>query len=130
MFYQKIEWKEEFQVGHHRIDSQHMELIRLYNLLVETSNEKVTISFLSNIINQLVHYFNYHFTLEEYLCKKNNSPNLEIHLKEHRNFIEKVMYFNENKQNEEPSELLEFLKNWIVHHICVTDKNTSDYFLL
>ena len=125
----RIVWSEDYSVEHDSLDRQHEELITIYNILVEFSEySMVTISFLNDIIEILVNYSNYHFGIEESLFQEYNYPESESHIKEHRNFIDKVKYFKEKKKDDQANDLLEFLHNYIIEHLTVSDKKYFDYF--
>jgi len=129
MGHKKIEWERHFSVGNKNIDNQHQQLVNLYNMLVEsTENETITTSLLDSIIRQLIHYIEYHFAFEETLFRKYNYPKTESHLEEHRSFIKKMGDFHKVKPEELPDKMVNFLNSWIFEHITICDKDYSYLF--
>ena len=60
-----------------------------------------------------------------------NYPEYQYHSKEHSDFFNKTLaYFDKvvNGDYHVSNELIEYLKQWIVHHIHVTDRQYIDCF--
>ena len=114
-----------------KIDDQHEQLIQMINQLykvVQTKNppkDKI-----SSILQSLIKYVQVHFKTEEDLFYQYNYPNSVSHKKEHDKFANQVLEFQKDFELGVQTvgfELLDFLKNWLVKHILVSDKKYSKY---
>jgi hemerythrin-like metal-binding protein len=128
-----VEWKQEtFGCGIRRIDFQHRRLVELINELYEAMVEGRAEKIISHIINELAKYTKYHFSTEEEYMKKYGYPtgDAEFHIKEHRNFVVKVLDFHKKYQKGEQRltrEVMTFLRTWLVHHILNVDKKLGNF---
>jgi len=129
-----VQWDNSYSVGVRPIDEQHMELIRLTNNLFNScmaGQNKITEVFLTTI-HEVVEYTLYHFGTEEKLMERINYPHCINHKREHNNFVRevitKVEEFKAGKQRA-PLEFVCFLREWVLHHIAVSDKRLGDYLL-
>lgn len=118
-----------FTVGIDEIDEQHKILIGIINQLhhaLKTNKDKTV---LSQIFKELVDYTHYHFDYEHTLMDDYNYPNYQIHRLEHEYFTTKILKFQsdfENNDTEITSAFMEFLKQWLVHHIMQVDKQLGN----
>jgi hemerythrin len=80
-------------------------------------------------LRKAVEYAQIHFTAEEKYLRQVNYPGLAAQKKEHADFISEVVKqlksFEENQND--PAVLVEFLKDWLVNHIAVMDKQYAPY---
>lgn len=127
-----INWTENLSVNIDSIDDQHKELIHLINDFYDKILEKDKQSNLIHLIDGLKSYTLYHFNKEEYLMKKLNYPYFNEHKKEHDYFVQNVNVFMDRVQSSKliiSIEITNFLKQWLINHISVTDKKYSDFFV-
>ncbi|MCB1190550.1 MAG: bacteriohemerythrin [Leptospiraceae bacterium] len=126
-----IKWDDALKVNIQKIDDQHEQLIQMINQLykvVQTKNppkDKI-----SSILQSLIKYVQVHFKTEEDLFYQYNYPNSVSHKKEHDKFANQVLEFQKDFELGVQTvgfELLDFLKNWLVKHILVSDKKYSKY---
>jgi hemerythrin len=127
-----IEWNERYSLGIPKIDEQHKELLRLTNELYaaclgEDSEAKEQFK---NTISALVNYVSEHFSAEERLLQRVNYPKYAEHRAEHESFIKKILEqvscFREGKSFV-PNNFVRYLKDWILSHIAVSDKQYATY---
>ncbi|WP_320006331.1 bacteriohemerythrin [Maridesulfovibrio sp.] len=123
-----VVWKDSYSLGNELIDEQHKSLIVMLNDLAEAGSDNVDGESSSYII-RMVNYAREHFCAEEKIMKEKNYPNLDKHISEHTEFIEKVVEFQKAADNDRVplQELLEFLNNWLVGHILTSDQKFVDY---
>ena len=127
-----LDWKpEEYGVGVKECDNQHQKLIKLINELYDAMIEKKTRESLGKILKELVDYTVYHFSTEENLFKITDYPEAAAQKLEHEKFTKTVTDFK--KKFEETSttlisiDILKFLREWLLNHICIVDKKYGPY---
>ncbi len=126
-----INWNETYSVGIQSIDNQHKELISLLNQLLEAMKHGEANAVSNQILFDLEKYTLLHFQKEEFFFKKFKFAGSQAHIAEHQSFIKKVAALKSDLKSGKyiPNvELLQFLKNWVEHHILVIDKEYSECF--
>lgn len=123
--------KPEYYTGIEFIDQEHKRLFELaeetYQLLYDEILQDKADQII-HLISELINYTRTHFFHEEAYQKKINYPYFEEHAKQHRQFEDKLLEFDLDsieddceEQNETIEELLNFLVNWLIHHIQKVD---------
>ncbi len=119
-----INWSQDFEICD-LVDKQHKKLIELLNQLYTAFLQNQSHQILLDIITELKKYTIYHFKTEEAIFDKFGFVFSREHKNEHKFFTEKILEFAE-KYNKNPhaltTELLDFLFNWVVNHILISDK--------
>jgi len=118
-------WSEQFVLGIESIDKQHRWLLNATNQLHEQiESAQPDGAVVRKILEGLVEYTVNHFIQEEELFVRFGYPELEAHQEEHDRFTRKTIHLllNFEKGEAVTESALEFLKNWLVHHILVVDK--------
>lgn len=126
-----IHWDEKYSVGILSIDGQHKELFAHLNHLLEVMKTGSADEILPQIITDLERYAIQHFQKEEFFFQRFEYSGAQEHILEHQLFIEKIADFKSGLKTRKLSlsiELLQFLKEWIEHHIMVSDKAYSECF--
>jgi hemerythrin len=128
-----VSWSPTFSVGVKVIDDQHKELLKLTNDLFNhcVGDEEAERSYFKKVIGKAVDYVKVHFSTEEKIMTATKFSGYRDHKREHDTFVltvvEQITAFNEGKA----FTLLaftKFLKNWILTHIAVSDKQYFEYF--
>jgi hemerythrin len=100
---------------------------RLYDAFIKRQQSDEVIK----VIVELSEYIDVHFSTEEVYFKRFNYAETTEHIKEHHFFIEKVKEFQtqvkENK-GRYVFNIINFLQDWLVNHITVTDKKYIECF--
>ncbi|MGB0722192.1 MAG: bacteriohemerythrin [Gammaproteobacteria bacterium] len=117
-------WSDEFVTGLDNIDEQHRWLVdqtnQLHDTITRGSTDREEVG---RLLNGLVEYTFNHFVLEEELFQRLGYEESSEHLKEHNSFIREVSAML--KLHEDGGDVtvtaLEFLKEWLRHHILVVD---------
>jgi hemerythrin-like metal-binding protein len=120
-----IEWNNDLSVSVSAFDSEHSRLIDLINELHSAMMSGKGRTVLQKTLQDLLEYTRYHFTHEEEALKKYNYPELDLQVKQHRLFVDKLKNLTEKQEKGElfvPVEVLEFLNSWLVNHIKGEDK--------
>lgn len=125
-----ITWNSKLSVGITEIDNQHMKLVGYINELHDAMKVGKAKDVMAEILQNLVKYTLYHFSLEEKYMTQTVYPGLLAHKKEHSDFVKKVSDFQKSYNDGSAFisiDLLNFLREWITHHILDTDQKYSPY---
>jgi len=125
-------WEEKYSVGIQSIDNQHKELFKLLNNLLNAMKQGQASNVTTQIVLELEKYAIIHFQKEEYFFQRFNYSGTAAHINEHQIFIKKVTDLKADLKSGKIAltfELLNFLKDWIEHHILEVDKGYSECFL-
>jgi hemerythrin-like metal-binding protein len=120
-----ILWDESYNVGINLIDTQHKKLVDILNSLYESFVDQTTGQKLDFILKELKDYTVYHFGVEEELFIKFQYPHAVSHLEEHKDFVARIEEFNAQLMDGKSKltfQLMNFLKNWLLNHICGSDQ--------
>jgi len=126
---EKVILPDDCYTGIEEIDNQHLGLIDLINKLDETIMNKNTVDS-KPVLEELVDYTKSHFGMEEELLQKNNYPHIEDHIGKHKNFIKKISKFQKMCNDGVgcgETEIVVFLKDWLLKHIKKTDMEFVSY---
>jgi hemerythrin len=126
-----ITWSNTFSCGIKLIDEQHKELVALVNEMFRhaSGNAEQEHEYFSKVIHEAVRYIKVHFATEERLMRATNYPGFAEHKKEHDSFVLEVL---DNIRDYETGRhytlfsFTKFLKDWVLSHIGVMDRQ---YFL-
>lgn len=125
-----IQWTDEYSVGIKEIDNQHRGLIIIINELFTLMSEGKAKNKLDDIFDHLTDYTKKHFSAEELMLIKYAYPDIEQHKVEHKKFIEKLEGFMSDLEKNKITvtlEVLNFLKDWLLNHILISDKKYSPH---
>jgi len=113
------------------MDNEHMEIIRLMNILFDKANSKKPKPEILDAMSALAKYTVKHFNDEEkYFSALPNYQGAAIHKKIHEDLLKKVTDFITKYQNQAGSEVdpafFNFLKVWLSAHIAGIDKKYGE----
>ncbi|MCF7987119.1 MAG: bacteriohemerythrin [Methylovulum sp.] len=125
-----LNWNNQLALGIASVDEQHQHLIDLTNQLDEALAIGAEHDALIKIIKGLVDYTVYHFRHEEQLMEaaQFNPTIYAEHKAEHDEFVTNMLKTQENLQSDQQQlseELIDYLVNWLCHHILNTDKKMA-----
>ncbi|MFC2104066.1 bacteriohemerythrin [Bacteroidota bacterium] len=123
-------WKEEYSVNITVIDEQHKKFLNIINELKEIINNNSCKEKVSGIFFQLAYLIDHYFIKEEIYFNDLKYPNLDHHKTEHNLFIERIIQFQKDVQNNKPNlclEIYHYLENWFDEHILKYDKEAVEY---
>jgi len=128
-----ITWSKALSCGIKLIDDQHQELVALVNDMFNhvTGNEKQERIYFNEVIREAVNYIKVHFATEEKIMRYAKFEGYAEHKREHDNFILTVVGNVKAYKARDRVTLLsfsKFLKQWIMSHIGVMDKQYFEYF--
>ena len=84
----------------------------------------------ASILKRLAAYTVEHFSLEERLFAERSYPAARIHKAEHDAFVKKVEVFraaHAEGKGKLDTEMLSFLRSWLVNHISFSDRKYRPY---
>jgi hemerythrin len=120
---QRVEWKQEFEIGIHVIDTQHKRIVDYINLLVDYDG-RANHDDMAELINALIDYTYSHFAFEEALMEEAGYEFLTVHKRTHQAFTDHVSDLHEHfKQGDDVSgQIATLLQTWLINHILDDDK--------
>jgi len=124
-----FEMKENYYTGIKMIDEEHQELFRITQEAYEVlKDEFITDKFdhIVTLIESLKEYTKKHFADEEAYMESIQYKRIFTQKIEHAEFVEKLeeIDFDQMDRNQTDTllKLLEFLGDWLIHHILEKDK--------
>ncbi|MDF2906233.1 MAG: hemerythrin-like metal-binding protein [Herbinix sp.] len=122
-------FKDEFRTGIQNIDDEHQKLFEIADKAYETLMDDFIpdkYDYIVEILNELTDYATIHFEHEEEYMMSIRYKKLISHKAEHAEFMEKISGYNlaevDEKQKDVILGLLDFLNDWLIHHILENDK--------
>lgn len=125
-----FKWDNSMSVHITEIDNQHKKLFEMIDKFQDELKDARDNKPIISLIDGLKDYAGYHFKTEESWMKRYNYPQLVTHQHEHQEFIKTVDDFESTlKQGNtlRPSEISNFLKDWIMKHLALEDKLFANY---
>ncbi len=126
-----INWSDSLSVNVAEIDQQHQKLVAMINELNDAMRQGKGKEALKHIVSGLISYTGTHFKTEEQYFDRFGYPDADSHKKNHADFVQKVMEFNNGFEKGKfglTLEIMNFLSNWLQTHIKGTDKKYSKFF--
>lgn len=123
-----VELTPDLHTGIDAMDSQHRRLFSLIDQLGEALHAGRSEQALKSILPELQAYTVMHFAEEEAMLTARRFPGLDAHKALHRAFVAKVEATMADMAAGKPviaTSLVNFLQDWLVHHIGGTDKKYS-----
>ena len=128
-----VTWSNRLACGVKLIDDQHKGLVDLVNDMFNhaTGNEKQEHDYFNRVIQEAVKYIKVHFATEEKIMIATKFAGYTDHKKEHDAFVltivEKIKDYEAGNRLT-LSTFTRFLKEWILSHIALIDKQYFEYF--
>jgi hemerythrin-like metal-binding protein len=126
-----LNWTPSLSVNVEVIDTQHKKMFELANIFYRELYDGADKTVLIEKLKELVEYSIFHFKTEEDLLQKANHPSLETHAKEHEQFVEELTALNSRILAGDlviSVEIISFLRNAIINHIFVSDKEMGKHY--
>ena len=126
-----VVWDEKYNTGIQLIDFQHKKLVDLIDELYHAcfTGQSAEAVF-KETMSRMVDYVHFHFSAEQELLKRIGYPEYHEHKRQHDTLINDI--FHAAKDYEEgkkfvPNAFVRTLKDWVLSHIAVYDKNFALY---
>ena len=125
-----MEWYENYNIGVEEIDRQHRELVAMVDRLQKSLHDGTTNQELGKALHFLVAYTREHFKSEEDLMQRVGYPDCEAHKKIHQKLISEVtdvLIGLKKGKSVNHLELIDFLIDWVIHHVVHDDKKIGNF---
>ena len=127
-----MEWSDQLSTRIPSIDRQHKVILGYINDLHDGIEKGEIKGILDIVMQGLVNYTRTHFAYEEMLFKRYGYEDQVEHLKTHERMVVKISDFKDRYTHGAKDigpELLEFLKDWLTHHILEDDMAYSEHLI-
>ena len=122
-----IEWTPALSTGVALLDEHHQAIFRWLAELESAAADQRTLLG-AYAVARLQEYARAHFAAEEALMKSAGDPNLARHSAEHAEFCAQLDALQHDSIGQDVSaSTVEFLRNWLTHHIARTDMGYVPY---
>jgi len=130
--FELITWSDTFSCGIKLIDNQHKSLVNLVNEMFNhvSGDEEQEREYFKRVIIEAVKYIKSHFATEEKIMIATKFSGYSNHKRAHDQFIATVASHISNftaKKRFSLYSFTNFLKNWVLSHIAVMDKQYFVY---
>jgi hemerythrin len=125
-----FDWNDSYSVHVASVDAQHKNLFRMAAELHQAMLAGKAKGILAQLLDQLVKYTVVHFAHEERLMQEASYPQLAAHKAQHVDLTRKVLQFQKDFVEGRATmsiDLLNFLKDWLRHHIMESDQKYTPY---
>jgi hemerythrin len=129
-----VTWSSTYSVGIKVIDNQHKGLLNLVNDMYNhvVNDEAAERAYFKKIIHEAVDYVKVHFATEERIMLAARFKGYAEHKRAHDSFIltvvDNIREFEAGKKIN-LSSFTHFLRDWILTHIAIMDKQYFEYFM-
>lgn len=126
----RIKWLDFYNTGVELFDREHYRIVELIDTMFSALLEKKGQEVFEKVCEELIAYTEYHFAHEEKAMAMVNYPGLEEHIADHKWLRQQAENFQETIKNNFPEgskELYVFLRQWLIDHIQIVDKQYSSY---
>lgn len=124
-----IQWKDSYSIGVEAVDDQHKKLFAIADEAYQLLRNELLVDKYDRIIailGELRDYTVYHFRYEEEYMASIGYKKLLSHKVLHDDFIGRIQEIDldsiDDQQDQNLTEILDFVVQWIEQHILGTDK--------
>jgi hemerythrin len=127
---QRVEWKQEFEIGINVIDTQHKRIVDYINQLIDF-DDHASHDEIAELIHSLIDYTYSHFAFEEALMEEAGYELLSIHKRTHETFTEHVGELHQrfNQGEDISKDIGVLLQTWLINHIQNDDQSYAPVVL-
>jgi hemerythrin len=125
-----FDWDEKLATGNAQIDAEHKQLFALAAGLHKAILEAHGHDVIGALLGKLISYTAGHFAHEEALMKATAYPGTATHVGHHHDLVKQVTTLQSEFAAGKALDTLavmDFLKNWLRHHIGQEDKKLADH---
>jgi len=126
-----FKWCDDLSVGIEEIDEDHRRLIKCLDDLFTACYAGQGPQVLSKILCCLMKYTREHFSREEDIMRRIGYSALEDHRAAHAELVTElddiIEQFEISNSHELSNKTLQFLEDWLTHHILIEDKKIGKF---
>ncbi len=127
-----FEWTPEISVGDEKIDGQHQRLLGQVNTLLSYIVSEKNDAIVIDAVSFLDKYISEHLAYEEQYMTEHKYPDIENHIKYHKDFIEHYKTFKERlnagvSRENLALEIEQYIGNWWLDHIGKEDRKYAEF---
>ena len=126
-----FKWCEDLSVGIDEIDQDHRQLITCLDNLFTACSAGQGPVVLKDILARLMQYTREHFSHEEDVMRRVDYPDFDEHREMHIELVSAlddiIEEFTISNNHELSNKTLQFLEDWLTHHILIEDKKIGKY---
>jgi len=126
-----IKWNRDLAVGIEDIDEDHQKLIKQLNNLLAACFAGQGPVVLGKTLCEMQKYTREHFANEEDIMHKAGYPGLQEHRELHAELISElddlIEAFEVGASHDLSNKTMQFLEDWLLHHILIEDKKIGRY---
>jgi len=118
-------WDERYKLAHPQIDREHEALFSLAEKVLHSLGNGGDKEKIRDVFARLINYIQVHFSHEEELMDQHLYPGMGVHMAEHRRLIAQVTEYYRQFEADQlavTTETMQFLRNWLDHHIRQSDQ--------
>lgn len=126
-----IDWNSNFSVDLAEFDLEHQKLVAMINSLHAAMKAGKGREAMGTLLDEISDYVLKHFAHEEKLMVQHSYPKYKEHKTAHDDFVKKVKELRSLHDQKllQANQFLNMLRDWLINHICNTDKQYSSFFL-
>ncbi len=125
---ESIQWREKYNIGDKKIDSDHQKIVSLLQNLQLSNDTCLDPDETNRIFSDLQEYAADHFSYEESVLEKIDFPFIASHKKDHAFFIKTLQSWQNDEAIDCKSQKISmFLTEWLFEHILHYDMKIKDY---
>ncbi len=125
-----FEWQKQYSVGDAEIDCEHQRLFGhaddLHRAMLEGHGKQV----IEKLLRALADYTATHFRHEEEWMRRVCYPELPQHREQHERFRKRIDDLSDRSHRSDNTmtiEVMQFLADWLKHHIAESDQKVAVY---
>ena len=128
-----LHWRDNMSVGVEAVDNDHKHLVDLLNKLHFLRLAGADRESVGNVLEELLHYTEYHFEREEKLMESCSYPDLTEHRELHKDLArqlrEHTKTFEDRPESFDVEAFYDFLSDWLLVHVLEKDMKYKPYVL-
>ncbi len=120
----KVQWEDRYSVGNQELDEQHRALFeiinRLHQVMMDDGETEDILQVKEKTFYELEDYGRNHFASEEAYMSGINYPDLNAHLRQHTDFLERIDIIKQNLGScggPRNSGIMKILVAWLHDHL-------------
>ena len=124
-----LAWKKSYETGIEEIDLQHHYFLTLINKLNQAFGQDHNEIYLHRLLEELIHYAQFHFISEENMMFAIGYPQLKEHSAHHSDLIDRVRMKSNLVELDQikATEVVDFLYEWFVNHTLHEDMLIAEF---